>query len=487
MVEEGKPAPDFELTSDAGDTVRLADLRGKQVVLYFYPRDDTPGCTKQACGIRDAWDGFRETGARGVRREPRRRGIAREVQAEARSARSRSWPIPATSSTERYGFWVQKSFAGKKYMGVERSTVVIGADGVVEKVFRRVKPASHAAQVLRRSRQQLACSRLRRGVLIAAAALAALAAAPAAQPARGDGLVEVVVSMDAPPLAYAISKSRVLTGRAKAQRLDLRTPTSVGVPGVARDGTARARHQDHDLDPGLPDHVAVQRRPRRPRRPPSPLPARPPRRHAGSRARLAERRLPAAPRPQPGPDRRCRRCGACRRSAPRGTGSRSGSSTTGSTRPTRSSIRRATPCRPASPRATPPTRRAKVIAARAFPAPETTWQYAKLPFDPKQSEHATHVAGNRRGRLHPERDRRARAALRRRPARVHRQLQGAHLSDRELRPERERTRDRRRGRGGGQGRHGRDQPLARGGGDRPARATSSPPRSTQPPMPAWCP
>lgn len=147
MVEEGKPAPDFELTSDAGDTVRLADLRGKQVVLYFYPRDDTPGCTKQACGIRDAWDAFRETGAQVFGVSP----DGEESHAKFRQKHGLPFTLladPGHELTERYGFWVQKSFAGKKYMGVERSTVVIGPDGVVEKVFRRVKPADHAAQVL---------------------------------------------------------------------------------------------------------------------------------------------------------------------------------------------------------------------------------------------------------------------------------------------------------------------------------------------------
>ena len=147
MVEEGKPAPDFELTSDAGETVRLADLRGKQVVLYFYPRDDTPGCTKQACGIRDAWDAFTETGAEVFGVSP----DGEESHAKFKQKHGLPFTLladPGHELRERYGFWVRKSFAGKKYMGVERSTVVIGPDGVVEKVFRRVKPAEHAAQVL---------------------------------------------------------------------------------------------------------------------------------------------------------------------------------------------------------------------------------------------------------------------------------------------------------------------------------------------------
>jgi peroxiredoxin Q/BCP len=147
MVEEGKPAPDFELTTDSGETVRLADLRGKQIVLYFYPRDDTPGCTKQACGIRDTWDAFPATGAEVF-------GISPDgEESHAKFKQKHALPFtlladPDHEVTEHYGFWGQKSFAGKKYMGVECSTVVIGADGTVEKVFRRVKPADHAAQVL---------------------------------------------------------------------------------------------------------------------------------------------------------------------------------------------------------------------------------------------------------------------------------------------------------------------------------------------------
>jgi peroxiredoxin Q/BCP len=147
MVEEGQPAPDFELASDTGETVRLSDLRGRPVILYFYPRDDTPGCTKQACGIRDAWDSFRERGAAVL-------GVSPDGEAShAKFKQKHGLPFtlladPDHSLAEQYGFWVQKSFAGKKYMGIERSTVVIGADGTVTRVFRRVKPDEHAAQVL---------------------------------------------------------------------------------------------------------------------------------------------------------------------------------------------------------------------------------------------------------------------------------------------------------------------------------------------------
>jgi thioredoxin-dependent peroxiredoxin len=146
-VREGQPAPDFELTSDAGETVRLADLRGRQVVLYFYPKDDTPGCTKQACGIRDSWDAFRDSGAEVF-------GVSPDGESSHAKFKN-TYGLPFTlladpdhELTERYGFWTQKTFGGKKYMGVERSTVVIDTDGTVKKVFRRVKPDDHADQVL---------------------------------------------------------------------------------------------------------------------------------------------------------------------------------------------------------------------------------------------------------------------------------------------------------------------------------------------------
>src|SRR5438105_3170992 len=124
MVEEGRPAPEFEATTDAGETVRLADLRGTPVVLYFYPRADTPGCTKQACGIRDSWDAFRERGAVVLGVSPDGEGSHAKFKAK--------YELPFTlladpehRIAEDYGFWVEKSFAGKKYMGIERSTVVI--------------------------------------------------------------------------------------------------------------------------------------------------------------------------------------------------------------------------------------------------------------------------------------------------------------------------------------------------------------------------
>ena len=147
MVAEGAPAPDFELVSDEGERVRLSDLRGKPVVVYFYPKDDTPGCTTQACGIRDAWDDFRARGAEVL-------GISPDDEAShVKFKRKYGLPFtlladPEHATAEAYGVWKEKSFAGKKYMGVERSTFVIDRDGNLVKAMRRVKPDTHAAQVL---------------------------------------------------------------------------------------------------------------------------------------------------------------------------------------------------------------------------------------------------------------------------------------------------------------------------------------------------
>jgi peroxiredoxin Q/BCP len=147
MVEEGKPAPEFELQSDAGETIKLADLRGKPVVLYFYPKDDTPGCTTQACGIRDAYGEFQAAGAVVL-------GVSPDDEASHVKFREK-FDLPFTlladpghQVAEDYGVWVEKKNHGKTYMGVERSTFVIDADGLVKRVLRKVKPETHADDVL---------------------------------------------------------------------------------------------------------------------------------------------------------------------------------------------------------------------------------------------------------------------------------------------------------------------------------------------------
>jgi peroxiredoxin Q/BCP len=147
MVEEGKAAPDFELATDNGETVKLSDLRGKPVVLYFYPKDDTPGCTKQACGIRDSYDEFAKRGAVVL-------GVSPDNETSHVKFKQK-YGLPFTlladpdhKVAEDYGVWKQKSFAGRKYMGVERSTFLIDSQGNLAKVMRRVKPDTHAADVL---------------------------------------------------------------------------------------------------------------------------------------------------------------------------------------------------------------------------------------------------------------------------------------------------------------------------------------------------
>jgi thioredoxin-dependent peroxiredoxin len=147
LVKEGNPAPVFTLTSDSGEQVSLESLRGQPVVLYFYPKDDTPGCTLQACGIRDAWGDFERSGAVVL-------GVSPD-SAESHVQFRDKYGLPFTlladedhSVSEAYGTWVEKSYAGKTYMGVERSTFVIDEDGNVSKVMRSVKPDEHADDVL---------------------------------------------------------------------------------------------------------------------------------------------------------------------------------------------------------------------------------------------------------------------------------------------------------------------------------------------------
>jgi peroxiredoxin Q/BCP len=147
MVVQGESAPDFTLASDTGDAVTLSSLRGKPVVLYFYPKDDTPGCTTQACGIRDAWGEFERSGAVVLGVSPD------DVASHVRFKEKYDLPFtlladPDHEVAEQYGVWVEKTNYGKTYMGVERSTFVIDADGNVARVFRKVKPDEHADQVL---------------------------------------------------------------------------------------------------------------------------------------------------------------------------------------------------------------------------------------------------------------------------------------------------------------------------------------------------
>jgi peroxiredoxin Q/BCP len=147
MVEEGKPAPDFELRTDAGESVKLSDFRGRPVVLYFYPKDDTPGCTTQARGIRDNYAAFEERGAVVL-------GISPDDESSHVKFKEK-YGLPFTlladadhKVAEDYGVWGEKKAYGKTYMGVERSTFLIDSEGNVARVMRKVKPDTHADDVL---------------------------------------------------------------------------------------------------------------------------------------------------------------------------------------------------------------------------------------------------------------------------------------------------------------------------------------------------
>jgi peroxiredoxin Q/BCP len=143
----GAKAPDFSLPDQAGKKVALADFAGRKVVLYFYPKDDTPGCTTEACSFRDEHSAFQQKGAVVL-------GISPDgAKSHTAFIEKFSLPFPLLSDedhkiAEAYGVWVEKSMYGKTTMGVERSTFVIGPDGKLSAIYRKVKPAEHTAEVL---------------------------------------------------------------------------------------------------------------------------------------------------------------------------------------------------------------------------------------------------------------------------------------------------------------------------------------------------
>ncbi|MGA2163261.1 MAG: thioredoxin-dependent thiol peroxidase [Solirubrobacteraceae bacterium] len=147
MIEPGEKAPDFELPDQDGNPVTLSQLRGQPVVVYFYPKADTPGCTTQACGVRDHRADYAKAGARvlGISPDP-----VKKVK-KFHDKQSLDFTLLADEDhavAELYGVWVQKSMYGRTYWGNERTTFVIGADGKVAEVLRKVKPAEHDALVL---------------------------------------------------------------------------------------------------------------------------------------------------------------------------------------------------------------------------------------------------------------------------------------------------------------------------------------------------
>ncbi len=147
MPDKNDVAPDFQLPTQDGTPLKLSDLRGRKVVLYFYPKDDTPGCTTQACGLRDSWRDFEAKGAVVL-------GVSPDTAAAHTKFRAK-YDLPFTlladtdhAVAEKYGVWKEKSRYGRTYFGNERTTFVIGEDGRIVAVFPKVKPEEHADQVL---------------------------------------------------------------------------------------------------------------------------------------------------------------------------------------------------------------------------------------------------------------------------------------------------------------------------------------------------
>jgi peroxiredoxin Q/BCP len=147
-VTVGKPAPDFTLPTDGGGKISLKGMRGKNVVIYFYPKDDTSGCTAEACGFRDQLPKFGKINATVI-------GISRDsVASHDKFKAKHDLPFTLASDdkgevTERYGVWVQKSMYGRKYMGIERATFLIDDKGVVRQEWRKVKVPGHVDEVLK--------------------------------------------------------------------------------------------------------------------------------------------------------------------------------------------------------------------------------------------------------------------------------------------------------------------------------------------------
>lgn len=147
MLKEGDKAPEFTAKNQNGDDVSLSDFKGKRVVLYFYPKDDTPGCTKEACSLRDSYGVFEEKGIKVL-------GVSIDSEASHQKFISKyNLPFDLLADTDKslvqtYGVWGEKSMYGKKYMGINRMTFLIDGDGKIAKIFNKVKVAEHADEVL---------------------------------------------------------------------------------------------------------------------------------------------------------------------------------------------------------------------------------------------------------------------------------------------------------------------------------------------------
>jgi peroxiredoxin Q/BCP len=147
MLKPGDPAPDIHLHTDTGEDFTLSDLRGQRVVLYFYPKSDTPGCTVEACEFRDGIQAFARKGTAVIGVSPDK------ISAQAKFKEKYDLPFTLLAdenkaAAEAYGVYLEKNMYGKKVMGIVRTTFVIGPDGKIEKIFNKVKAAGHAASVL---------------------------------------------------------------------------------------------------------------------------------------------------------------------------------------------------------------------------------------------------------------------------------------------------------------------------------------------------
>ncbi len=147
MIQEKSPAPDFTLLDETGTTRKLSDYRGKDVVLYFYPKDDTPGCTTEACAFRDDYSDYEKAGV-----------VVLSVSADSPKSHMKfkeKYQLPFTLLSdedhkvcEAYGVWAKKKMMGREYMGILRTTYLISKEGQVKKVFEEVKPAGHSKEIL---------------------------------------------------------------------------------------------------------------------------------------------------------------------------------------------------------------------------------------------------------------------------------------------------------------------------------------------------
>jgi len=144
----GDQAPDFETKDQHGDTVKLSDFKGKKVVVYFYPKDNTPGCTTQACNLRDNYEAFQKAGYVIL-------GISSDsIRSHQKFAEKQNLPFQLLADEDKsvhelYGTWVEKQMFGRKYMGTARTTFVIDGDGIIEDIITKVKTKEHSTQILK--------------------------------------------------------------------------------------------------------------------------------------------------------------------------------------------------------------------------------------------------------------------------------------------------------------------------------------------------